>query len=563
MHDEDRKSATVPEPGYSRLRRNVVLAASLVAIAPLVIITAVSSVQYERVYRAEAFGPIGRQTTYGTQSLEFFLEERLAALRFVVASQPLPALTDEQHLQKVFGDLSRAFGGFVDLGVIDSGGSQRSYVGPYDLRGKLYLDQDWFHEVRLRGIHVSDVFLGYRHFPHFVIAVKHEGRQGDWYILRATIDSEELARRIREISLRHPASDAFLVNQAGRLQTPSRQYGAVLDTLPFPVPPFSQDTEVLESRGSNGRPLLLGYSYVEHSPFIFILTGNPEALLANLRSTQRELIGFAAASALLILAVVWLSATVLVRRVRVADERRAAVMHKAEYTQRMATIGRLAAGVAHEVNNPLAIIGENAGLIEDIVGAGNGFPHRERILKAMDSISHSVERASRVTHRLLGFARHIEVEHEHISLHDMIGEVLGFLEKEAHHRQVAVTVQSADDLPLIESDRGQLEQVFLNLVNNALAAVPDRTGRITVVLRRSGPDRVAVEVTDNGSGIAPENLDLIFEPFFTTKAGYGTGLGLSITYGIIKKLGGDIAVTSDPGRETRFVVELPLEAPAP
>jgi two-component system NtrC family sensor kinase len=550
----------IPQTRYGVLRRNVVLAASLVAIMPLLIMTVLSAVQFENVYRAEAFGPLGRLTANAQHTLEFFLDERKAALRFVISNSTLDQLSQEPYLQQVFHNLSQAFGGFVDLGLIDSDGRQRSYVGPYDLLGKVYLDQDWFHEVRLRGEHVSDVFMGYRRFPHFVMAVKYEDGQGRWHALRATIDSEELTRRVREVC-RDPEGDAFLVNRAGVLQTPSKNYGQVLARLPLALPPYSREAKVVEVQGEGGNPLLVGYSYIDQSPFVFFLVSNPRTIMAAWHKARRELIIFAAFSVLLILGVIWVSATVLVRRIREADEKRAAILHRAEYTQRMASVGRLAAGVAHEINNPLAIIGEKAGLISDLIGTKRESPHQAKVLQLVQSIDKAVDRASRVTHRLLGFARHIDVERERISLEELIREVLGFLEKEASHRNVTLAIDSEEDLPLIVSDRGQLQQVFLNIINNSLAAVADGTGRIDITLRRGGGQRLVVEIADNGSGIEPQNIGRVFEPFFTTKKGYGTGLGLSITYGIVKKLGGEISVTSEPGRWTRFTVELPVTAP--
>jgi signal transduction histidine kinase len=545
---------------YGALRRNVVLASSLTAIIPLLFMTVLSATQYEKLYRAEAFGPIGRQTATVAQNLEFFLQERSAALRFVVDSNTAEQLQDHVRLQEVFHSLSQAFGGFVDLGLIDSSGRQRSYVGPYDLLDRDYSDQDWFHEVRLRGVHVSEVFLGYRHFPHFVIAVKHETREGMWYLLRATIDSAELASLIRSVG-RSAGTDAFLVNKEGRLQTPSRLYGDVLDPLPLPLPEPSSGVEVVELANASGAPLLVGCAFLEGSPFAVLLVNNPQEIMARWHKTRRELIVFAAASLLLILAVVWFSATHLVHRIKDADQKQAAIMHEAEYNHRMATLGRLAAGVAHEINNPLAIIGEKAGLLGDILGASDDSPVKTKLLQLVRSIDNSVDRASRVTHRLLGFARHIDVERELISLQELIREVLGFLDKEISYRNIELSVNADDDLPMIESDRGQLQQVLLNIINNALAAVAENEGRIEIDLRRADSSRVAVVVTDNGIGIDPENLDRIFEPFYTTKRGEGTGLGLSITYGIVKKLGGEIGVESAPGRGTRFRVELPIKAP--
>ena len=241
---------------------------------------------------------------------------------------------------------------------------------------------------------------------------------------------------------------------------------------------------------------------------------------------------------------------------REASLRRAALMHQVEYTNKLASIGRLAAGVAHEINNPLAIINEKAGLLHDLVGLDDGMPQRDKLLGLVDSILRSVERCKAITHRLLGFARHMDVTSDTIDISALLKEVLGFLGKEAEYRNLDITLSVDDDLPTLVSDRGQLQQVFLNILNNALAAVSDG-GRITIHASRLDDGHIAISIADDGVGISADNLERIFEPFFTTKEGIGTGLGLSITYGIVNKLGGHIDVESEPGVGTRFTVVLP------
>jgi signal transduction histidine kinase len=153
----------------------------------------------------------------------------------------------------------------------------------------------------------------------------------------------------------------------------------------------------------------------------------------------------------------------------------------------------------------------------------------------------------------------MDVEHESIDLPSLVREVLGFLEKEASYREISVTIDQEEGLPTISSDRGQLQQVFLNILNNAFAAVSDG-GHIEISARRAPNDMVAVAVKDDGVGIPRDRLKEIFEPFFTTKEGFGTGLGLSITYGIVHKLRGRIEVESELGKGTTFTVLLPIGA---
>jgi len=222
----------------------------------------------------------------------------------------------------------------------------------------------------------------------------------------------------------------------------------------------------------------------------------------------------------------------------------------------MASIGRLAAGVAHEVNNPLAIINEKAGLLQDIMDDDPDFPHRSKFLDVVKSIIKSVDRCSVITHRFLGFAKRMHTTYESIQLKSAIHDVIGFLGKEAMYRNVAVIVQSDVGIPDIFSDRGLLQQVFLNVLNNALASVKDG-GQIHIEIIQPDEHHAAVKITDNGTGIPEEQLQHVFEPFYTTKL-QGTGLGLSITYDIVKKLGGDITVDSIVGEGTCFTIRIPL-----
>jgi two-component system NtrC family sensor kinase len=239
-----------------------------------------------------------------------------------------------------------------------------------------------------------------------------------------------------------------------------------------------------------------------------------------------------------------------------ADEKREAAFRELEHSNKLSSIGRLATGVGHEINNPLAIINEKAGLMKDIIGLAVDFPEKEKFLTQVNSVLQSVDRCRAITHRLLGFARRMDVQIVPLDLNEVVLETWSFLEKEALFRNVATDMALAEDLPEIESDRSQLQQVFLNILTNAIVAVDDG-GRISITSWEDHSDMVGVAIQDNGCGMSEETLRHIFEPFFTTKRGYGTGLGLPITYGIVAKLGGEIKVESEEGEGTTFTVYLP------
>ena len=158
---------------------------------------------------------------------------------------------------------------------------------------------------------------------------------------------------------------------------------------------------------------------------------------------------------------------------------------------------------------------------------------------------------------MLGFARRMDVKVEELDVNVMVRETLSFLKSEAQQRNVTIVQELADNLPAIYSDRGQIQQVFLNVLNNAFAAVGEKG---TTIIRSAlhGQDAIAVSFYDDGCGMSEEVKKHIFEPFFTTKKGEGTGLGMSIIYGIVKRHGGDIQVESEPGKGTTVTIILPL-----
>jgi two-component system NtrC family sensor kinase len=544
-------------PRYRRLRRNIVAITCLVALAPLVILTTINYTQDRQAYKVESRFAISRILSNTKRTMEFVIEERLSALNLIIKEKSYAELSSDSALALALQHFKDSFGGFIDLGLINSSGQQLFYTGPYNLKNRNYADQDWYHEVVLRGLYVSDVFMGHREFPHFVVAVKHDLGRGDLYILRATLDMDLINQQIQSLNLdRH--TDAFLINHDGVLQTASIFYGGVLDTASLSVPTVVRSREIINEYAEAGQDVTSGYAYIEGTPFILMAITRQENPFYHWLSHRSDVLWFLLVSSVLILGVILYGSSRMARQLREADLRRVRAFHNIEYTNKMATIGRMAAGVAHEINNPMAIINEKAGLIRDLAQFSDDFQQKEKTIGLVDSILKSVDRCSQVTRRLLGFARRMEVRSETINLQDLVREVVGFQRTEVLHRNIEVTYDFPDTLPPIESDRGQLQQVLLNILTNALAAV-DNGGQIAIAGARHDPGMVRVSITDNGTGISRENLSHIFEPFYSTKGEFGTGLGLSITRDITEKLGGKIEVESELGKGTRFDIILPLK----
>jgi len=547
-------------PGYYKiLRINMIIVMLLVTLIPLSMMYVISFHEYQEAINEQAIQPQRVMLNKTKHSFELFLTERLSAVSFIASAYLYEDLADQQTLNRIFQVMKRTFGGFVDLGLIDSSGVQVSYVGPFNLTGKRYKDQDWFHEVSIKGSYISDVFMGYRKYPHFVIAVQQMKSTGETWVVRATIDTEKFNNLIWSMGL-EPESDAFVLNQEGVLQTPSKFYGDVFESVPFKISPVSYEPYIVETLDQENKKIFLGYANFKYMPFVLVLI-KPSASAMKFWGTLKSelLIIFVVSIFIIVLAVLKIT-QVLVRQIKALEERKSQSFREMEHTNKLASIGRLAAGVAHEINNPMAIIDQKAGLMTDLIARTKDFPMQEKFLALASSILNSVDRCRAITHRLLGFARRMDVQFSQLDLNEVIREVLSLLEQEASHRNIDIQLNLAEKLPKIYSDQGQLQQVFLNILNNGLSAV-EKDGVITITSWEYDLKNVAISIQDNGSGMSRETMKHIFEPFFTTKKHYGTGLGLSITYGIVKKMGGDIQVESEQGKGTKFTVILAKQVP--
>ena len=542
---------------FRRIWKLAVLLISCVAIIPLFMLAIFDYNVTKHSAETQINLRITKLVSNTDRTLSFFLEERRYALDFIVNSHTIEELSDPQRLADILDSLKQTMGGFVDLGVIQASGEQVCYVGPYDLQGKDYTDEAWFQEVLDRGLYISDVFMGFREVPHLVIAVTHRLPDGSFYIFRATLDTERFNQVLSQIEL-IGQSDMFLINHQGIIQTPSIYFGNVLEKIDMKVPEFSDKAQVTNVENIHGQSLLVGYSFIEGTPFILLNITRMDELMRPVHRTLFLLVMFIAISTTLILMVVMGVATRMVNEIFKADQHRVRTLREVEHSSKLASIGRLAAGVAHEINNPLAIIGEKAGLIKDILSYEKGHPRQDKLITLVDSIQSSVERCGAITKRLLGFARHVEVKIEPVSLEAIIRDVLAFLYREASYRSITVTTEIPEDLPQFVSDHGKLQQIFLNLVNNAFSALSDG-GTLDIRAWLDKDKGIVVKVKDDGCGIPEADMERIFEPFFSTKKDKGgTGLGLSITYGLVREIGGTIQVESEMGKGTQFTITLPI-----
>ena len=533
------------------------------ALVPLLVVTVIhyqllqKSVDSELILRAE------RVTSNARRAVTFFLEERLNALQFTVNEIDYDQLTDPEHLAEILRNLKLGFGGLTDLSVIAHTGTQAAYAGPFSLEGRDYSNQHWFIECQKHHFYVSEIFRGYREVPHIIIAVKSFRRDGSFFILRATLDTDGLIQTVSSYETGAHA-EIFLINRSGIVQTSSKHHGEIFEKMSLPLPAYSLRTQVAmaeDNQEGQKESLIVGYAYIStqiaDTPFILMVIKHKAGMMQvwqQLRANINWFVGFAI---LIILVVIVLTCSYMVNMLYRTDNAKAETMALMEQSNQLATIGQLAAGVAHEINNPLALINETAGDVKDLFVLKEQYQRDDELIGYIDDVLDAVERCGTITRQLLGFARKFEVKIQKVKLNEVISDVLVFHNKEAAYRNIKVYVDVTEDMPPIETDRGKLQQILVNLVNNAFQAV-DNGCILYIEASPAGADKVRITISDNGCGMPEENLPKIFEPFFTTKEGnQGTGLGLAITYGLIKKLNGDISVKSKVDEGTTFTITLP------
>jgi len=548
---------------FRQLRLKIITVTLVLSITPLVFLGGLIYYQFAQVAVEQCKNQLQQLSNSQSNAIDVFLRERTNILTTIVSTHSLEELGRQENLARLFEILvQRTRGlGLIDLGVINDQGEHLSYVGPYALKGLNYYQQPWFSAVMGRGVFVSDVFLGYRQLPHFIIAVRghHNGRA---WILRATIDSEVFNSLVRTAHIGE-SGDAFIVNHEGTFQTQPRFQGKLLEKTYLDMKRFGEGTTVLKRIKDDGKTAYYAGAWLKNNQWLFVTSQQRVEEAGGLVEARNMEIIVVAAGCLAIMVATVLVATMTVRHLEEADREMDKLNAQLIQSDKLAALGKMAAGIAHEINNPLAVIGEKAGWMKDLL-ADEVFQNSESFVEyqtSVEKIEAHVERARKITHNMLGFARRMEPRLESVEINQSIDQVIDFLENHARTNNIEIQTDFQENIPVIASDQSQLQQVFLNLITNAIDAI-EKDGLVEI-RTRCKKDVIEVMIKDDGPGIAKDMQTKIFDPFVTTKAGgKGTGLGLSVSYSIVEKMGGTIRFENRQDTSGAiFYVNLPVVLP--
>jgi two-component system NtrC family sensor kinase len=494
-------------------------------------------------------------------SIDTFLREKLSQLNLLALELGTEGLHGSYRLKNLLRNLHSAYGyEFVDLGVIDNTGKQLAYAGPFGLEEADYSDASWFKSAREKKYYTSDVFLGLRGIPHFIVAVRVNDGGSSW-MLRATIDFLAFNRLVSSIRMGTTGA-AFIINDRGEFQTTARpefEADAAYITEQIQTSQIQGDqVQAIKADSSEIPSVLYVVAPLKNGQWTLVFRQSLNEAFAERISAQQ--VTFVAVS-LGVLAIFVMSVILSRRasaRVAAVDKEREALNQQVIETGKLASLGELAAGIAHEINNPVAIMVEEAGWIQDLSEEGGlDTFNRKEVDRALIQIRSQGARCREITHKLLSFARRTDSSNTPLDVNEMVSEVLHLTEQRGRYANVDIKCHLKSGLPMVLASSTEMQQVLLNLVNNAIDAMP-QGGQLILATDLIG-HHVKIRISDTGEGIPESNLQRIFDPFYTTKpVGKGTGLGLSICYGIIQKLGGDITVQSEVGMGTTFNIALPL-----
>jgi len=541
--------------------RSLVLVVMLVAGIPLMLIGFLVVQQFGESYRAKITDHLTVLVRKHSRTIDSFLTDRLGNIRVLARSHPVEQLAEQVFLTRNLAILREEYGGvFVDLGLIDPDGVQVAYSGPFNLAGADYSDTLWFSETQKSFYYISDVFTGLRGTPHFIVAASMPWKEKGW-ILRSTVDFNAFNALVSNIRI-GTTGFAFIINRAGEFQTNTqnqvaRAIGPYQGILQAKLD--TDEVRIEEHADALGHESIFAITSLNKGRWFLIFQQETRDAFSTWNSTKAVAILLFLLWALVVASFTYIVSRKMTLRVEEALIQKERMSNQVVEAGRLASIGELAAGIAHEINNPVAIMVEEAGWIQDLLAEEE--PASDENLKEIERATAQIRtqgaRCKEITHKLLSFARKTDPTIKEIDLNEMVTDMITLVDQKTRYASVQVDTELEAGLPPVLASATELQQVLLNLLNNSVAAMSSSGGRIHITTQ-SENGQVMIKVADNGSGIAEANLSRIFDPFFTTKpVGQGTGLGLSICYGIVKKLGGDIQVESTRGEGTTFTVIMP------
>jgi len=546
---------------FKQLQTRLILGLVLGFLLPNAFLSAHFHFQFTHTLKKSAALNLAAVAESQKNTVDLYLQERVVNLYNLLHSKDFTFEPTPTQMESYLFHLKQFNDGFVDVGFFNPKGVQISYAGPFPaLLGKDYSKEEWYQSLLkdTKNYLISDIYQGFRKVPHFTIATK-QVLDGKTYVIRAALDPDKLYIFLRIIS-QGKEVESTLINRQGQYQVvdPGRRQ---LSGSSEYVPSFATPSGVEEIERNN-QSMLVAYSWLKEAPWALLAMQPATVAQAEMYRSRWVLSISLITIGLVISTIIFFTIRRLVANARRMAEKGQQLQEMLSHASKLASIGELAAGVAHEINNPLAIIMATSGVIRDMLNPEFDLDHSpEAICKELSVIDTAATRAKGITRKLQDMGKNRVPCSIACDVNGLVDEVVSRLKKvEFKPKHIEVVTHYRPDLPNILAESDPLRQVFGNILINASDAITDK-GTITITTEMQ-EGMVSVTIADTGKGIAGKDLKNIFNPFFTTKGGgKGTGLGLSIAASIVKYLGGTIKVNSILGTGSSFTILLPVNQP--
>ncbi|MFH1844018.1 MAG: cache domain-containing protein, partial [bacterium] len=465
---QTKKKESSPESGsslqptsYTWLARKLIIFVLLCAVLPLLLLGWGINIHYTKFAKARMTESLEEQIDHHRRTIELFLEGRKAQLQLLASTHSLASLADSENLAHIFQAVNQEQWSITDLGVIAENGDHLAYVGPFNLMGRNYAEAFWFKEVIRKGVYISDMFLGFRNEPHFVIAVSRT-EQGRKWILRATIDTEYFRSLVEEVWIGQ-TGEVYLLNRQGVFQTSPRFQGEIMGEAALDMPPEHEGTAVAilpATRDAQGRKIpkkVYSHTWLDEPSWLLMVKQDYQEAFNAVYHANWVTLVFIHLTALAIIVVAVVITRRLIALIRKRDREAQELNRQLMQAGKLAAIGELSAGVAHEINNPLAIILTERQLILDSLerGSAKDPAFAEQLQGAMDQIDTQIDRCQRITQNLLRFARRTESQLEWVDLNLFLLEIVELVERKAQSSGITFTLDLDQELPRLLSDPSQ------------------------------------------------------------------------------------------------------------
>lgn len=570
MSDTSRASDPLPPahqgPGrnyHRRMKHRLFIGMLIAYLIPITLLTIYFNYKFDTNIRESSKLQLTAVADSQRNTVDLFMQKKIVNVFNLFHMKAFSLEPGQAVMDSYLTNLMRADNAFVDVGLIDPGGIQTGYAGPYPhLRNKDYSHESWYQDLinQSKNYIITDLYLGLRRQPHFTIGVK-QIVDGHYYVIRSSVYPAKL-QNLLQFSEHGKDATGYLINREGIYQAASPGFGDLLEPAYY-APGMEKDADVVDIR-FQGQSMLAAHAWLKEVPWCLVMLQPADVVYREMYGLRNAMIIGSAVLVLVIMGIIGVIIGRVFHWTESLEQDRAELKTQLYHAHKLVSVGQLAGGVAHEINNPLAIIESEAGLIRDMLNPALAMEASpEAIIRELDEIDKAVHRAKGVTQKILSFVRKTDPQLSPCGINKLLDDVVsGVKEQEFKVSNISLVRDYTPDLPELMIDPDLLRQVFLNLINNASDAVTVG-GAITLRTRMEG-DVVKITVADTGEGMSPEKTERIFMPFFTTKeVGRGTGLGLSISLNIVEGFGGRIEVRSTPGAGSEFTVVLPVPSPRP